>query len=141
VPLCRLLLLFIATSSCVTELQSIAGDYVTSNVRLAYIYLFIYLWCSWESMCLKHALVTVHCTSSQVNNCRTVSTTGSFGKHWCTETLANCLPGHCDRVAATRGVAERYCFHTQVPCLLGKYKRIVGTRQVSTCVTFSDSRW
>jgi len=31
---CRLLLLFIATSSCVTELQLTADDYVPANARL-----------------------------------------------------------------------------------------------------------
>ena len=76
----------------------------------AFIFKLIYL-CTWEAMCLKHALVTVRCTSRPVNNCRTVHTTGPFDKHPYSGAPATCSPGHSDRVPTTRG-AEWYCFYT-----------------------------
>jgi hypothetical protein len=45
--------------------------------------------------------VTMHCTTSQVNNCHTVSTTDVYGKNLFPSTHVKCLCGHSDYVPTT----------------------------------------
>ena len=66
-------------------------------------------------------------TVSQLSSCRTVPTTGSFGKHSQSGTLHNYLPGH------TPLDMQHDTAHVQVTRLMVKHTTVVGTQQqVST---------
>jgi hypothetical protein len=106
---------------------------------------------------LTSTQIVLHCTTSQVSNCLTVSITGLFGKHLYSRTLAKRLQDRCDRVSTTRLLG--HSMYTAIPTVHIHHpsacqaltSRGKGTRNIDlickqtqaislTRLTFTDSR-
>ena len=104
---------------------------------------------------LTSTQIVLHCTTSQVSNCLTVSITGLFGKHLYSRTLAKRLQDQCDRVSTTRLLG--HSMYTAIPTVHINHPSVCqaltsrgkGTSNIDlickqtqvislTCLTFTD---